>query len=88
MCRTCLKHLSLVRTAEEWETIEPAVFTSGLHLGCRCLWHPVCSIASKLTIMQNTIGLRMDVEKFRLGIYWRPIIYLGLDSLENLECFK
>ncbi|MBI5249110.1 MAG: hypothetical protein HY912_06420 [Desulfomonile tiedjei] len=84
MCRPCLKHLSLVRTAEEWETIEPAVFTKGLHMGCRCSWHPVRNIDSKLKIMQNTIGLQMDVEKFKRGIYWKPIVVLG-ELLRDME---
>jgi len=77
LCRTCLKHLSLVRTAEEWETIEPAVFITGLHEGCRCSLRPVRRIDSTLQEMQHTIWMQMDVEKFRRGIYWKPIMLLG-----------
>jgi hypothetical protein len=84
LCRTCLKHLSLVCTAEEWETIEPAIFTTGLHQGCRCSWRSVRSMGRTLQEMQNTIWLQMDVEKFRRGIYWRPIVVLG-DLLKEMD---
>lgn len=84
-CPDCLDQLSLVRTAEEWETIAPAIFTAGIHEGCRCSWRRVRSVDRWLQDIQHAIWLQMDVQKFKRGIYWKPIMFLGGDFLKGLK---
>lgn len=76
-CIACLDELHVVRTAEEWETIEPVVFAGGMHEGCRCSLRRVHSIDRKLQEMQRVINWQMDIQKYIRGIYWRPIMILG-----------
>jgi hypothetical protein len=84
-CRTCLDDLKIVRTAGEWELLEPKVFTSGLHEGCRCSWRRIHRVDCALQEMQNTIRMQVDVQKFKRGIYWKPIVILGGDYLRGPE---
>lgn len=82
---TCLDQLHLVRTAEEWEAIDPAIFAVGLHEGCRCSWRRVHSVDRKLQEMQDVINWQMDIQKFKRGIYWQPIVILGGDLTKGLK---
>jgi SPP1 gp7 family putative phage head morphogenesis protein len=37
----CLDHHGEIKTAKEWEALEPHVFEYGLHYNCRCNWAPI-----------------------------------------------
>jgi hypothetical protein len=84
-CRTCLDNVGIIRNTQGWKSFSPEIFTSGLHPGCRCTCRPVHLPDRNLEEMQNTIRMQVDVQKFKRGIYWRPLLVLSLDSLRDMD---
>lgn len=77
MCGGCLRHVGLIRTGDEWRTIQPSVFETSLHDGCRCAWRHVPRVNRALDEMQSAIRYQVDIQNYKRGIYWRPIVVLG-----------